>query len=112
MINILLLTFQCFLPSFLFLVVAFYSKKLLNNIKKNEQLVTSLLFIHPKIPLCFLIVSIVMIIFAISFLIYSISFLLNLINIFSGNFPLFSTYLVILSLIYFFKTLYEITKSD
>jgi hypothetical protein len=109
---IIFLVFQSCIPSFLFLLVAFYSKKLLNNIKKNEQFVTSLLFVHPKTPSCFLIVSLVMILFATSFLTYSISFIIGFVSVTVSYFVLFITYLVLLSFIYFFKTLYDITKSE
>jgi hypothetical protein len=98
-----------FLISILFTLVTFYSRKFLKNLEENEQLAASLIFLNPKIPRCFGILAIALFIFAIVFLIAPIYEIYFHSSIFI---TIISTYLVLLSFIYFFKTLYDITKSE
>lgn len=93
-------------------VGTYFSKKFLKNFEKNEKYVAALIFVHPKIKKSFKIFFIACFIFGIA---WTFSIMRRFIEVISefGSFMVgFSTYLVILSLIYFFKTLYEITKSD
>ncbi|MGC8812529.1 MAG: hypothetical protein ACP5O8_03000 [Candidatus Aenigmatarchaeota archaeon] len=97
------------LISVLFILVTFYSRKFLKNLEENEQLAASLIFLNPKIPKCFGILTVMLFIFAIAFLvlpIYEVYFHSSLLI------TVFSTYLLLFAFIYFFKTLYEITKSE
>ncbi|MEM5793716.1 MAG: hypothetical protein QXS48_04410 [Candidatus Aenigmatarchaeota archaeon] len=95
-------------------IAAYYCKKFLENFEKNEQYVATLIFIHPKVREWFKIMFVTTFIFGIT---WSLSLLReyqqdSIVNLIGGLGILFSTYLVLLSLSYFFKNLYEITKSD
>jgi hypothetical protein len=93
-------------------VAAYFSKKFLKNFEKNEKYVAALIFVHPKIKESFKFMFICTFIFGISWCISTTSYYVRLLNILGGFSVAFSTYLVLLSFIYFFKTLYDITKSE
>lgn len=98
-----------FLISFFFTLITVYARKFLKNLEENEKLAASLIFLNPKIPKCFGILAAILFIFAIAFLLSPICRT----YFHSSTFiAIFSTYLVLFAFIYFFRTLYNITKSE
>ena len=93
-------------------IAAYFSKKFLKNFEKNEKYVAALIFVHPKIRESFKFMFISAFIFGISWCISMIKGFAVWLAIVSAFAIIFSTYLVLLSFIYFFKTLYDITKSE
>jgi hypothetical protein len=85
----------------LFLLLSFYVNKFLKNVKKNEKLVWTLIFIHPSAHKAFKILTIITLTFNLG-LVLSIVMTPFLIPA--------TTYLLLIGLIYFFRTLTEITK--
>ncbi|MCS7106110.1 MAG: hypothetical protein NZ942_02230 [Candidatus Aenigmarchaeota archaeon] len=98
-----------FLVAILFSLATVYARKFLKNMEENEKLAASLIFLNPKVPKCFWILGIVLFVFSISFLLlpfYEFYFKSSLILM------IISTYLVLFAFVYFFKVLYEVTKSE
>jgi hypothetical protein len=93
-------------------VAAYLSKKFLKNFEKNEKYVAALIFVHPKIKESFKFMFVCTFIFGISWCISTTRYYIRLLSILAGFSVVFSTYLVLLSFIYFFKTLYDLTKSE
>ncbi|MEM7825686.1 MAG: hypothetical protein QW412_02410 [Candidatus Aenigmatarchaeota archaeon] len=98
-----------FLISFLFTLITLYSRKFLKNLEENEKLAASLIFLNPKVPKCFEIFAIIFVIFAVASLvspIYRAYFRSSVVI------SIISTCIVLFTFIYFFRTLYNITKSE
>jgi hypothetical protein len=93
-------------------VAAYFSKKFLKNFEKNEKYVAALIFVHPKVKESFKFMFVCTFIFGISWCISTTRYYIRLLSILGGFSVVFSTYLVLLSFIYFFKTLYDLTKSE
>lgn len=93
---------------------AYYCKRFLENFEKREQYVATLIFIHPKVKEWFKRIFIATFIFGISwcFSIWREFEEHPIIKIIESFGVPFSTYIVLIFLTYFFKNLYEITKSD
>jgi hypothetical protein len=94
-------------PSFL---MVYFSKKFLKNFEKNEKYVSTLIFVHPKIKESFKIMFITCFIFGVMWTLSAIDVYIRILHRLAFYLTVFSTYLVLLSFVYFFKTLYEITK--
>ncbi|MGC8812387.1 MAG: hypothetical protein ACP5O8_02260 [Candidatus Aenigmatarchaeota archaeon] len=93
-------------------VAAYFSRKFLENFEKNEKYVATLIFIHPKVKENFKLLFLFALIFGIS---WSISIARRYVEWLKpvGSFAVvFSTYFVLIVFAHFFKTLYEITKSE
>jgi hypothetical protein len=91
----------------LFLLLSFYVKKFLKNVKKNEKLAWTLIFIHPSAHKALKILTLTALIFNIGWALRSIT------DFFFIKIPFLgpaTTYLLLIGLIYFFKTLVKITK--
>jgi hypothetical protein len=95
-----------------FSVAAYFSKKFLKNFEKNEKYVAALIFVHPKIKESFKYIFVTCFVFGIFWTISLIRRYVKWIGGIAGFGVVFSTYLVLLSFIYFFKTLYDLTKSE
>jgi membrane-bound metal-dependent hydrolase YbcI (DUF457 family) len=94
-----------------FSVATYFSKKFLKNFEKNEKYIAALIFVHPKIKESFKFIFVACFIFGIF---WTLSLIRRYVKWIEGiGFGIvFSTYLVLLSFIYFFKTLYDLTKSE
>ena len=91
----------------LFSTLSFCVNKFLKNVRKNEKLAWTLIFVHPSTPKGFKVLTITALIFSISW------FLRALADFFYFKIPLLTpigTYLILLAFIYLFKTLAQITK--
>ncbi|MFH8086837.1 MAG: hypothetical protein QW609_03385 [Candidatus Aenigmatarchaeota archaeon] len=98
-----------FFVATLFSIVTAYARKFLKNLEENEKLAASLIFLNPKVPKCFGILGIVLFVFSITFLLapfYEFYFRSSFLII------ILSTYLLLITFIYFFKTLCEATQSE
>jgi hypothetical protein len=93
-------------------VAAYLSKKFLKNFEKNENYVAALIFVNQKVKESFKFMFVCTFIFGISWCISTTRYYIRLLSILGGFSVVFSTYLVLLSFIYFFKTLYDLTKSE
>lgn len=107
MYEILFYIIPTLLVAFLFSILFFYVNKFLKNVKKNEKLVWSLIFVHPSTPKAMKVLTI-------SVLLFSILWIIRLIKDFFGMIVPFltqiGTYIALIGYIYFFKTLVKITE--
>ncbi len=91
----------------LFLLLSFYVNKFLKNVKKNEKLAWTLIFVHDSAPKVLKTLTIIGLIFGLGWALRLVT------DIFFFKLPWIGpaiTYLILIGLIYFFRTLAEITK--
>lgn len=91
----------------LFSIIYFYANKFLRNVKKNEKLAWTLIFVHPSASKSLKILTISVLSFSIVWIVRLFS------DFFLIEIPLsgpIGTYICLIGYVYFFKTLAEITE--
>jgi hypothetical protein len=91
----------------LFLLLSFYINKFLKNVKKNEKLAWTLIFIHPSASKALRILTIICLIFSLT---WALRFITDFLFIRIPLLGAITTYLTLIGLIYFFRTLAKITE--
>ncbi|MEM5834466.1 MAG: hypothetical protein QXQ69_01295 [Candidatus Aenigmatarchaeota archaeon] len=91
----------------LFSFLSFYLNKFLKNVKKNEKLSWTLVFLHPSASKALKVLIITLLFFSIVFIARTFINLFLTLPIPLG--PI-ATYVLLLGFVYFFKTLAEITE--
>ncbi|MEM5794032.1 MAG: hypothetical protein QXS48_02745 [Candidatus Aenigmatarchaeota archaeon] len=91
----------------LFSFLSFYLNKFLKNVKKNEKLTWTLIFVHPSASKALKVLVITLLFFSIVWIVRTI---INLFLILPIPLGPIGTYVLLLGFVYFFKTLAKITE--